>query len=352
MHPHESALMLEHGGDLAAARAQFPGAPEPFLDLSTGINPFAYRFASIPAQAFTRLPLPEDLARLAAIAAKTYGVGSPKHVVPGPGVQILLPIAAALVPPARTAVLAPTYAEHARIAALVGHRVQEVTDVAQLAHAELAILVNPNNPDGRITRKAEVLELAEQLRRRGGLLIVDEAFMDAGPREESLAGEVGSDGNVVVLRSFGKFYGLPGLRLGFALTDPQHAARLAAMLGPWPLSGPALIIGQTALADDEWAQATREKLRLHATRLDRLLLEAGVELIGGTPLFRLAQTQAAAHLYNQLGLAGIFVRRFSRHPTWLRFGLPGEENAWQRLAAALNSGGGQNHPACSPLQNY
>jgi cobalamin biosynthetic protein CobC len=327
--------MLEHGGDLAAARAQFPDAPEPFIDLSTGINPFSYPCGEVAAHALTRLPQPADLARLAAIAAKAYGAPSPGHVAAAPGMQILLPMVAALVVPARASVLAPTYTEHARAAALAGHKVKEVTDAAELAQCEVAVVVNPNNPDGRILRKSELVELAGTLRARGGLLIVDEAFMDAGPREESLAGEVANESNIVVLRSFGKFFGLPGVRLGFALAAPERAARLAALLGPWALSGPALAIGEVALADAPWAQAMRERLRVAAGRLDALLADARLELIGGTSLFRLARTAGAADLFDRLGSAGIFVRRFAGHPNWLRFGLPGDEEEWRRLIVTL-----------------
>jgi cobalamin biosynthesis protein CobC len=217
----------------------------------------------------------------------------------------------------------------------VGHTVEEAGDPDRLAQAEVAIVVNPNNPDGRMRRKTELLQVAEKLRARGGLLILDEAFMDVGPHEESLAGTAGNSGNIVVLRSFGKFYGLPGVRLGFALTAPPYAARLAALLGPWPLSGAALAIGQIALADDAWAQAMREQLRLGSARLDALLGDARIQVIGGTSLFRLVQTERADTLFALLGRVGIFVRRFAEHPTWLRFGLPGDEDAWRRLASAL-----------------
>jgi cobalamin biosynthesis protein CobC len=335
MSPRQAFPVLEHGGDLTAARTQFPNAPEPFIDLSTGINPFSYPCGEIPAHALTRLPEPADVAWLAAIAAKTYGAPSPEHLVPAPGMQILLPMVAALVASTRAAVLTPTYAEHARAAALAGHKVQEVCDVAELAQYQLAVVVNPNNPDGRILGKSELLEVAKTLRARGGLLIVDEAFMDVGPREESLAGEAANKSNLVVLRSFGKFFGLPGVRLGFALTAPERAARLAALLGPWALSAPALAIGQVALADEQWAQAMRERLRHAASRLDALLIAAGLEVVGGTSLFRLARAPAAADVFDRLGRAGIFVRRFAEWPNWLRFGLPGDEEAWSRLATAL-----------------
>ena len=103
------------------------------------------------------------------------------------------------------------------------------------------------------------MALAGNLRAHGGLLVVDEAFMDAAPSGASLAADV-SGGNIVVLRSFGKFFGLAGLRLGFALAAPKIAARLSAMLGPWAVSGPALAIGAKALADAAWIKKTRIRL--------------------------------------------------------------------------------------------
>src|SRR6185437_641069 len=143
----------------------------------------------------------------------------------------------------RAAVFAPTYAEHARVAELAGHTVMEAADVAQLADSRLAIVVNPNNPDGRIVAKDMLLALADRLRRRGGLLLIDEAFMDVAAEGISVADQVGR-GNIVVLRSFGKFYGLPGVRLSFALATPEIASRLAAALGPWPVSSAAVAVGR------------------------------------------------------------------------------------------------------------
>ncbi len=283
---------------------------------------------------FTRLPEPAALDRLAAIAAEAYGAPSREHVVPAPGTQILLASIAALVRPAKAAVLGPTYGEFARAAALAGHDVAEVGDIGQLQDADLAVVANPNNPDGRTFKRDELLDLADARRRRRGLLVVDEAFMDVGPVGASLGGEVARR-NIVVLRSFGKFFGLAGLRLGFALARPEIAARLAAALGPWAVSGPAVAIGQTALADAEWANAMRKRLEGEARRLDAALAGARIEVVGGTSLFRLVRTSAAERLFEHLGRAGILVRRFPEHAMWLRIGLPGNEASWDRLSTAL-----------------
>jgi len=327
---------LPHGGDLGAARRLFPAAPEPFVDLSTGINPNPYPLPHLPAELFARLPDAAATARLAAAAAKSYGAPSAAHVVAAPGTQILLCPVAGLVRRGRAAILTPTYNEHARAARLVGHSVIATRELAALGDADLAIVTNPNSPDGRLIDRDMLLALAAKLRARNGVLVVDEAFMDVGPPGFSLAGDVGC-GNLVVLRSFGKFFGLAGIRLGFALLDQSSAVRLAARLGPWAVSGPALAVGAAALADAAWIEATRQRLLQASARLDAILIGAGLGIPGGTALFRLARTPAAPALFRHLGSAGILVRNFPDNVAWLRFGLPAREEEWQRLQIAMDA---------------
>jgi cobalamin biosynthetic protein CobC len=333
---------LMHGGDLAAARRLFPDAPEPFVDLSTGINPNPYPVSRLTGDAFTRLPDAAAAAALASAAARAYAASSAAHVVPAPGTQILLPLVAGLARPGRAAVFSPTYGEFARAAALARHDVVDARSLADARDCALVFVGNPNNPDGRVFARRDLVALADQLRPRGGLLIVDEAFMEVGPLHESLAPDVGR-GNIVVLRSFGKFFGLAGIRLGFALAAAPMAARLSALLGPWAVSGPALAIGTKALADAAWIETTQTRLAKAARRLDGVLTgtltgtRTGTELkiIGGTPLFRLVQIPAAGELFHHLGRAGIMVRAFPEQTQWLRFGLPANKEAWRRLQIAL-----------------
>jgi cobalamin biosynthetic protein CobC len=325
---------LFHGGDLGAARRRFPGAPEPFIDLSTGINPYPYPLPRLAADLFARLPAAADVQALARAAAGAYSAPSEAHVVPVPGTQIALPMVARLVPPGRAAVLTPGYAEHGRAAALAGHDVKAVANLDDCGDAALVIVSNPNNPDGRLFARSDLLALATDLRRRSGLLVIDEAFMDAAPLGKSLAPDV-AGGNIIVLRSFGKFFGLAGLRLGFALAAPSLGRKIAAALGPWAVSAPAITIGTQALADAFWIEQTCARLDKSAQRLDAMLADLALPLVGGTSLFRLVQTPAANALFQHLGEAGIWARAFAQDPKWLRFGLPGNEAAWKRLKAAL-----------------
>ncbi len=302
--------------------------------MSTGINPHSYPLFELPATALSRLPEPGRARDLAATAASAYGAPTAANVVPAPGTQILLPRIASLVRPGRAFVLGPTYQEHARAAAIAGHEVAEVRSFERLAEADLAVVVNPNNPDGRIVSRADLLGLAEKLRAKGGLLVVDEAFMDVGPQAQSLAGDV-ELGGIVVLRSFGKFFGLAGIRLGFAISNAAIVERLEEELGPWSVAVPALEYGAKALVDLDWHREMRMILTKAAHRLDQAFARAGVIVTGGTSLFRHVDIEDAASLYQALGREGILVRSFADRPRQLRCGLPGTELEWRRLDVAL-----------------
>lgn len=327
--------MSDHGGSLARAAALFPNAPLPWIDLSTGINPHSYPLFDLPATALTRLPEPARVRQLMALAALAYGAPSADHVVAAPGTQILLPQVAALARPGRACVLGPTYAEHARAAAIAGHEVAVVDDFDRLYEADLAIVVNPNNPDGRIISRKQLLDLACELKKKGGLLVVDEAFMDVGPTAERLDGDV-EGGGIIVLRSFGKFYGLAGLRLGFAIAAAPVAQKLEAELGPWAVAGPALEYGIRALADAEWRDSMRIRLVNEAARLDELLGRFGVPVAGGISLFRFVHFPQAASLFAELGGQGILLRNFDWDSSALRVGLPATEAEWRRFESALS----------------
>ncbi|MGI4954476.1 MAG: threonine-phosphate decarboxylase CobD [Janthinobacterium lividum] len=321
---------IVHGGSLEAAALAFPGAPQPFIDLSTGINPVPYPYAPVPPAAYARLPEPGALLALQAAAARAYGMADPAMVVAAPGTQILISLLPLLLPQDSVAVLGPTYAEHAAAWRNGGARVVEVAGAAVLeGHA--AVLCNPNNPDGRRLEPAAVLALAERVR----LLVVDEAFADL---EDSVSVAPHVRPGMVVLRSFGKAYGLAGVRLGFALAEPALAARLRRALGPWAVSGPALSIGMQALADAGWRAQAARRLRADGARLDGLLRAAGGRIVGGTLLFRLVEHAEAAVLADRLGAHGVMVCRFAGRPPLLRLGLPAPPD-WPRVSRALGGAG-------------
>lgn len=326
---------LPHGGQRTAARRQFPGAPEPFIDLSTGINPIPYPLPALAPDLWHRLPEPETLLDLQHAAAAAYRVPDPAMIVAAPGTQILISLLPHLLRHDTATILAPTYGEHRAAWHNAGAKTQEVTALGALPNTGAVILCNPNNPDGRRLNPATLRALANTLAQRDGTLIVDEAFADFDPAL-SLAPALPHPA-LIVLRSFGKAYGLAGLRLGFALTAPALAHRLRTALGPWAASGPAAAIGTLALTDEPWRLEAAARLARDASRLDTLLETAGLKIRGGTTLFRLAASPSAPAVFNRLGAAGILVRRFEADPTWLRFGLPPDQPAWDRLEKALRT---------------
>ena len=326
----------EHGGDNVEAERLYGRPREGWLDLSTGINPLPYPARLPQAAAHGPLPLRQDLEALCHAAARRYGCPDARLITPAPGTQSLIQWLPRLRPACRVGVLSPTYNEHAHCWRQAGHRVEEPHSLDGLEEtADVVVVVNPNNPDGRRHDPDALLALARALAQRGGWLVVDEAFCDVTP-ERSLAPAAGEPG-LIVLRSFGKFYGLAGLRLGFALGEGETIDTLSECLGPWAVSTPAIAVGATALGDDAWTGATRLSLEDMARRLDGILAEQGLDITGGCSLFRLASSPRSPDLFGHLARQGILVRRYSGNPDWLRFGLPGPESDWRRLETAMGS---------------
>ncbi len=322
-------MMLDHGGNLDLACKLFGGRTEDWIDLSTGINRQPYPVGELLLRSWTALPSRAEIEALHAAARSAYGTGAPVLAVAG--AQSAIQSLPRLAPPGRARILAPTYNEYAPTLNAAGWRVEEVGDLDALAGADLAVVVNPNNPDGRQHRRADLLALASRV----GRLVIDESFADVVP-DASLAPDAGRTG-LLVLRSFGKFYGLAGLRLGFVLGSDADVAALAAMAGPWPISGVAIEIGQRALLDGAWAEATRARLVRDAERLDQLAHGAGWSVVGGTALFRLYETGNAVAAQERLARAKIWSRIFGNKGGWLRLGLPGNKTEWTRLATALSA---------------
>ena len=327
-----------HGGGVDAARSAFPGAPSPWLDLSTGINPCGYPLPAFAPEVLARLPDASAFEAAEAAAARAYGAPPGFGVVAGAGAQAFIDLLPRVFPARRVATLGFCYAEHAARWRAAGAVVTIADSLEDLGAMDVAIVVNPNNPDGRITPPRDLLRLARRLRARGGLLIIDEAFADFAPElcvEPLLAAEPEAGENLIVLRSFGKAYGLPGLRLGFALCAPARAARLRAAQGPWSVSGPALAAAAIALEDAAWLQEARDFADQSARRLDALLSAAGFGVVGGSSLFRLVESVHAARSFARLCSGGILTRRFDESPSWLRFGLPAGPRDFRRLAETL-----------------
>ncbi len=335
-------MALEHGGRVRVAAKRY-GIPEKdWLDISTGINPDAWPVPALPADLWQRLPEDED--GLLEAAANFYGTS---HLLPVAGSQAAIQTLPRLRKPCRVALAAPAYAEHERAWQQHGHRIIHDEELLQ-SDADVVVIVNPNNPTGRLYGAAELLVLHARLVRRGGLLVVDEAFMDATP-EYSLARCCPQEG-LIVLRSLGKFFGLAGARAGFVLAPETTLQPLAELLGPWPIATPARHVAALALCDTAWQEKTRATLQAASLRLSDMLIKHGFTPAGGNCLFQWVRCDDAASVHQTLAEQGILTRLFDT-PASLRFGLPyseGErsEGAWARLDAALMNCRSGFNPTC------
>ena len=324
--------MLEHGGNLHEAVRLFGRPREDWLDLSTGINPRPYPAPALDASIWHRLPEPDP--RLAAAARQFYGA---PQVLPVAGSQAAIQALPLLRPPSAIVVAAPAYAEHARHWSRHGHAMREVGhgDLHDaVARCDVMVVCNPNNPTGERIPAATLLDWAAQLARRGGWLVVDEAFADIDG-QDSVAAQSQQPG-LVVLRSVGKFFGLAGLRLGFVAAEAALLARLADALGPWSVSSAAQRIGRAALEDLAWQQATRQQLQREGQRLQAMLRAAGIAS-AGTALYQWWPEARAELFWRTMAGHGIWVRLFNRGAGGIRCGLPPDEAGWRRLETALRA---------------
>ncbi|MBX4953464.1 pyridoxal phosphate-dependent class II aminotransferase [Rhizobium binae] len=345
---------IDHGGGVTAAAAAFGGRPKNWLDLSTGINPCPVALPEIPTRAWHRLP-DSYLVDAARRAARDYYDSGEILPLPVAGTQSVIQLLPRLlrqrsqfamtddkvavtddkvaVTDDKVAVVSPTYGEYARAFASAGFAVDAVDDIAAIGgQHRLAVVVNPNNPDGRVWPAEALAALHDRMKSANGLLVVDEAFGDTDPAL-SLAARAQELPNLIIFRSFGKFFGLAGLRLGFAIAPEDILARFEDWLGPWAVSGPALSLAASLLRSD--VAAIRRCLDDRSAALQAALSAAGLRIKGGTALFTLVADIRASDIYTHLCRHHILVRKFDYAPDWLRFGLTPDPAADNRLSAAL-----------------
>ena len=322
--------MLEHGGNRRAASVRYGIAEKDWLDLSTGINPVPYP-APLPApEDWGCLPQEED--GLEQAAADYYGTPDLLAVA---GSQAAIQALPRLRAPGRAGVLHPGYAEHARAWHAAGHDVVPLTPEqidARLDGLSALVLMHPNNPDGARFSHEALRDWHDQLAARGGWLVVDEAFID--PLADASLGQAGMPRGLIVLRSLGKFFGLAGARVGFVLAAAPLRLALRELLGPWTVAGPSRRAAEAALRDHAWQTAARQRLLADSARLAGLLRATGLPPAGGCALFQWVVSGEAEELHRGLAAAGILTRWFPETGS-VRFGLPGAETDWQRLAKAL-----------------
>lgn len=313
---------LYHGGALDVAISEFGGKASDWLDMSTGINPYHYPIADIDPLAWRQLPQKSELDLLIKVASHAYGC-SKNQILAGNGTQTLIEKLPQIFETSTIAIMAPTYEEHAHNWRKFGHRVIFVEDFEQARDADHLLIVNPNNPSGTLYEPEKLLEIHSFYAQKGGCLIVDEAFMDMTP-DKSLATHIGLEG-LIILRSFGKFFGLAGVRVGFILGAEALLLKMSRIIGLWDIAGPSLSIATSALGDEDWQQKMRTKLAADMTALMAVLQANGFEVLGKTDLFCLASIPthlpSAVKCFEKLAKHHILTRKFDNNDKILRFGL-------------------------------
>ncbi len=329
-----TADILLHGGALDLMKQRFPKAPTPWLDLSTGINPWSYPYAGSSEKAAKHLPTATQFDDC--LQAMSTAIDAPaESLLLAPGSELLIRLLPDIIPARHVCISTPTYGDHAKSWGRSTAKVTESHDaLTDSGRADILVVCNPNNPDGRTWSKDCLSDACQRLAERGGWLIVDEAYADLDPKL-SMASSGGKPG-LIVLRSFGKFFGLAGIRLG-ALIAPQsilHAMR--ERLGVWPVAGPTLEIATQAYSDLRWQIDMRRRLETACERLDAVLSTHELSIDGGTSLYRYLRLADAEATWRVLAEQGVYTRRFKDNPHAIRIGLPSADEDFQRLDAALS----------------
>ncbi|MBD2859110.1 threonine-phosphate decarboxylase [Spongiibacter sp. KMU-158] len=317
----------EHGGDVRKLQQQFNLPADAVWDLSTGVSPFAYPLPAMPISELQQMPYPKP--ELQAIAASYYGV-SEDQLLAAPGSQAIIQILPRLRPRSRVLLPAIGYEEHRYCWQRAGHELHFYHDTQQIEALlatqpiDVLVVIHPNNPTAEYCCHESIKTWRNSMA-EDSWLIVDEAFIDAEP-ERSVSNLLPMAG-LIILRSVGKFFGLPGLRLGFALADRKLLNELKDELGPWPICALAQWAGVQLLADFAWHSEARNRLLVASQQLCTELKIALPELdwVRQTPFFcsTMLAIDHALEIQHAMAQQGVLVRVYRTDgQACLRVGLP------------------------------
>lgn len=345
-------MALTHGGQLQQIAEQYKIPLADWLDLSTGIAPVSYPIPNISLKTWQQLPQ-KSLELIT--AAKQYYQCS--QLVITNGSQAIIKALPELYRQQNTIsedVYLPVrgYKEHAQAWKEAGYKLHfyqaSLPDITELLPNCILVIINPNNPTGDFFDRAMIKQYHEKLIQLNGLLVLDEAFIDVMPKSQSYCAQV-EDSHCLVLRSFGKFFGLAGIRIGFLVAGHAWCTKFSELLGPWQVNGPAQVIAEKALRDSHWHNKQRAKLNILRIQQEALLWQVFtdnlVKTIQGCDLFltvNFHQADNAKKIYHLLCQQGVYCRLSDEQDT-LRFGISVEEN-FMRLESACRQ-------ACSELGN-
>ncbi len=331
---------LKHGGNLIFelnARGIRCDNYESWLDLSTGVSPFSYPIPKISEKAWRELPQIDD--EFYQIVSKYYG--SNDFLVTA-GSQAIIKLLPELIisRKAQHRVFIPRVGYKEHLKAWQRHEVKiesyhKLPDLESLEKNDVLVVINPNNPTGEFYSKQLLFEYADRLESLNGLLVVDEAFIEARNRNESVIQKTMSK-SLVVFRSIGKFFGLAGVRAGFVFAQPVLLEKVALEFGPWTVNGPALELLKSALSDKQWQIEQFNRINSTCLKLEWLLKEYfPTNRLAASALFITLHLENAKEIFEALLDQRVYVRLCDEGDS-LRFGLP-DGDGLNKLKLALEA---------------
>ena len=258
-----------HGGDVYHLARTLGISLQDLVDFSANINPLGFP-PGIPAAIAAALPeivhYPDRRCLALRLDLAAYHGLSPEHILVGNGSTELIYLAARALEPRRGLIVTPAFSEYehalqtARVPAAFFPTAETyhftLQELPTPQAGDLVFVAHPASPSGALLDPERFFGLADRVEAAGAHLLLDEAFVDF-VEAASFKTHLGLFPHLMILRSFTKFFGIPGMRLGFLLSAPELIHRLAAAQEPWSVSTLAQVMGRTCLADKDYIRETR-----------------------------------------------------------------------------------------------
>ena len=261
-----------HGGNLERAMEKYGISSEKIIDFSANINPLGFSSKTREAiiKNLDRLShYPDPECKEAKKEISHYFKIDYENIVLGNGSTELIYLIVQTLKPKKVLIPIPTFCEYERAlnnnnVSINFYKLKEKQEfllsmdeiIPQLAGIDLVFLCNPNNPTGTFLPKKEMLTLVKEVQRKKIFLVLDEAFIDLY-EEESLIKEVKNYDHLIILRSLTKFYGLPGLRIGFGVGSSKLIKEIEIKKISWSVNCLAQITVREILRDEKFISKSK-----------------------------------------------------------------------------------------------
>lgn len=322
----------KHGGNLLALQrrlSQHPSAAKlNWIDLSSAVNRHPWPVPEIPIGLWHELP---DLNALNQAAADYYGGGNFVTIAgTQQAIEALPNMLFAAEKRAKTKVLIPDvgYQEHGFAWSKWCYQLEAYQEYHTLSERDwqVLVLIQPNNPSAKTLTLTQLHDLVEIAQAKDAYIILDEAFIDAvsGASVIEFYQTKNWPSSLIVLRSVGKFFGLPGARVGFCFAQPRVLEALSSVVGPWPVATPSAWLLTQAFKDVHWQYQAMEDLAQRNRRFAQQLqplISSLCETVSWqrSELFFTLFSDSAENVFQWLQTLGIHVRLGQG---WLRFAVP------------------------------